>query len=45
MSHLEHKAIALDKRIIFALDVESSKEALEWVVRLEDRIKFFKIGL
>lgn len=39
------KGIALDKRIIFALDVESPHEAREWVLKLEDRLKFFKVGL
>jgi orotidine-5'-phosphate decarboxylase len=39
------KSIALDKRIIFALDVESSSDAREWVHKLEDHVKFFKVGL
>lgn len=39
------KTIALDKRIIFALDVESAAEAKEWVQKLEDHIKFYKVGL
>ena len=39
------KSIEINKRIIFALDVESPDEAKEWVLRLEDKIKFFKIGL
>jgi orotidine-5'-phosphate decarboxylase len=38
-------SIDLDKRIIFALDVESPKEAKEWVQKLEDQIKFYKVGL
>lgn len=37
--------IALDRRIIFALDVESPEEARQWVRRLEGRLKFFKVGL
>lgn len=39
------KRIALDKRIIFALDVETPEEAREWVIRLEPGIRFFKVGL
>ena len=39
------KAIDLDKRIIFALDVESREEAQTWVERLEDQIRFYKVGL
>lgn len=39
------KSIPLDKRIIFALDVESPEEAKEWVLKLEDSVKFFKVGL
>ena len=38
-------SIALDKRIIFALDVESPDEAREWVLKLESHIRFFKVGL
>jgi orotidine-5'-phosphate decarboxylase len=39
------KSIALDKRIIFALDVPAVEEAKTWVGRLEDHIRFFKVGL
>jgi orotidine-5'-phosphate decarboxylase len=39
------KSIPLNKRIIFALDVSSPAEARAWVERLEDQIKFFKVGL
>ena len=39
------KSIPLEKRIIFALDVESAEEAKVWVKRLENHIKFFKVGL
>ena len=39
------KSIPLDKRIIFALDVASDKEAKKWVEKLEDHVKFFKVGL
>jgi orotidine-5'-phosphate decarboxylase len=39
------KNISLDKRIIFALDVETPEEARLWVEKLEGRIKFFKVGL
>lgn len=40
-----HKDIALDKRIIFALDVDSPEVAKDWVHRLLPRIRFFKVGL
>ena len=43
MSH--KKTIPLDKRIIFALDVESPEDAKTWVHRLENHIKFYKVGL
>jgi orotidine-5'-phosphate decarboxylase len=39
------KSIPLNKRIIFALDVSSPVEAQAWVEKLEDQIKFFKVGL
>jgi orotidine-5'-phosphate decarboxylase len=39
------KAIPLNKRIIFALDVESPDEAKRWVHRLENHVKFYKVGL
>jgi orotidine-5'-phosphate decarboxylase len=38
-------SIALDKRIIFALDVASVEEAKRLVERLEGHIKFYKVGL
>jgi orotidine-5'-phosphate decarboxylase len=39
------KSIALDKRIIFALDVESADQAKQLVERLEDHVRFYKVGL
>ena len=39
------KKIPLNERIIFALDFPDPKEAARWVERLDDRIKFFKVGL
>jgi orotidine-5'-phosphate decarboxylase len=39
------KNIPLDKRIIFALDVETVAEARKWVERLESLIAFYKVGL
>jgi orotidine-5'-phosphate decarboxylase len=39
------KDIALDQRLIFALDLPTVEEARIWVSRLEGRIKFFKVGL
>ncbi len=47
MNHLntDPEAIPLDKRIIFALDFDTPKEAQDWVKELEDQITFFKVGL
>ena len=48
MSHepgMKPKNISLDKRIIFALDLETPEEARAWVEKLESRVKFFKVGL
>jgi len=39
------KSIPVNKRIIFALDVESPDEARGWVEKLKDRVKFYKVGL
>ncbi len=39
------KAIPLNQRIIFALDVSTPAEARLWVERLDQQIKFFKVGL
>ncbi len=44
-STMKPKNIALDKRIIFALDLETPEEARIWVEKLENRVKFFKVGL
>lgn len=41
----DEEPITLDKRIIFALDVASVDEAKHWVEKLEDHVKFFKVGL
>lgn len=38
-------AIALNERIIFALDVPEPKQAMELVDGLDSHIKFFKVGL
>ena len=37
--------IPLEERIIFALDVATAEEALQWVNRLESHIHFYKVGL
>ncbi len=37
--------IPLERRIIFALDVEDPEKALEWTSLLGDEIKIFKVGL
>ncbi len=42
---MKHKNIPLNERIIFALDVDSEKEAKKWVDLLEDHIRFYKVGL
>lgn len=39
------KEIALNERIIFALDVPNPDEAKQWVRKLDGDIKFFKVGL
>ena len=39
------KPIPLDERIIFALDVDSKDEAERWLDRLDDRVRFYKVGL
>lgn len=39
------KSIALNERIIFALDVPSPEEAKQLVKKLDSDIKFFKVGL
>lgn len=36
--------ISLEERIIFALDMPSADDARAWVKRLEDRVKFYKVG-
>ncbi len=45
MVPVKHKDIPLNERIIFALDVDSAKEAERWVDLLGDHIKFYKVGL
>ncbi|MCI5224191.1 MAG: orotidine-5'-phosphate decarboxylase, partial [Candidatus Electrothrix sp. AR4] len=39
------KKIPLNERIIFALDVTSHEEAMALVEKLDNEIKFFKVGL
>jgi orotidine-5'-phosphate decarboxylase len=39
------KDIALNERIIFALDVNTADKAKYWVQTLEPHIRFFKVGL
>ncbi len=36
--------ISLEERLIFALDMPSADDARAWVRRLEDRVKFYKVG-
>jgi len=42
---MNYKDIPLKERIIFALDVDSMKEAEKWVDLLGSHIHFFKVGL
>lgn len=39
------KDISIDKRIILALDVGNKELAKEWVIKLKEYIKFYKVGL
>ncbi len=45
MSTKFRKDIPLEKRIIFALDVNNLQKAKDWVLQLEDQVKFYKVGL
>src|SRR5690242_17432979 len=38
-------ALAADERLIFALDVPGRAQALEWIDRLGDSVRFYKIGM
>jgi orotidine-5'-phosphate decarboxylase len=38
-------ALAPDERLIFALDVPGRTQALEWIDRLGDSVRFYKIGM
>ena len=40
-----HKPIPAAERLIFALDVATRAEALAWIERLGDSVRFYKIGL
>ncbi len=42
---LSQKPIAARDRLIFALDVPTKAEALEWVERLGEAVTFYKLGL
>jgi orotidine-5'-phosphate decarboxylase len=39
------QTIAVNERIIFALDFAKPGEAISWVERIDDQVKFFKVGL
>ena len=39
------KNIAARDRLIFALDVPTRAEALDWIERLGDAVSFYKIGM
>lgn len=39
------REIPLERRIVFALDVDGEQEARAWVRRLEGRVRLFKVGL
>ncbi len=42
---MQPKSIPLNERIIFALDVDSAEQAKKLVERLENHIRFYKVGL
>lgn len=42
---LSPKAIDVRDRLIFALDVATQAEAIEWIDRLGDSVQFYKIGM
>ncbi len=42
---MHKQSIPVEDRLILALDVPTLDEALSWVRRLHDKIRFFKIGL
>ncbi|HEX8311064.1 MAG TPA: orotidine-5'-phosphate decarboxylase, partial [Chthoniobacteraceae bacterium] len=44
-SQLSTKPISPSDRLIFALDVPTKEQALEWVERLGDAVTFYKVGL
>lgn len=44
LSLLSNKPIASSDRLIFALDLPTAKEALDWVDRLGDAVTFYKVG-
>ena len=44
-SRLSQKDIPVDERLIFALDVPSVGDAMDFVERLGDTVKFYKAGL
>jgi len=39
------QTIPVNERVIFALDFADPREALSWVERIDDQVKFFKVGL
>ncbi len=39
------QTIPLNERIIFALDFAEPQKAISWVERIDDQVKFFKVGL
>lgn len=45
MSLTRNTQIAVDERLIFALDVPTRDEALAWVDRLGSSVRFYKIGM
>src|SRR4030095_8042578 len=45
ISFLSTRAISPRDRLIFALDVPTKAEALDWIDRLGDAVTFYKLGL
>ncbi len=44
-SFIYQKAIPVEERLIFALDVPSTEEAKQWVKQLGESVTFYKVGL
>ena len=45
MTHSSRNGIPVEERLIFALDVPTVAQARRLIERLEDQVRFFKLGL